>query len=95
MVKKKSWVNDVNHTMVSHLNYYMGKAHGIQMKWYPTGEIFKVLNLHMGIEEGMQRAFRKNGALYANYEARNGRVFGLKKAALCYSLEDEKVQYEK
>lgn len=49
----------------------------------------------MGREEGLQQAFRRNGYLYANYEARNGRIFGLKKAALCYGLEDENIQYEK
>ena len=26
----------------------------------------------------------KNGALYANYEAREGRIFGLKKSKLCF-----------
>ena len=49
----------------------------------------------MGKEEGIQQAFRKNGDLFANYEARAGRFFGLKKSALCYELEDEDVQFEK
>lgn len=48
----------------------------------------------MGMEEGIQQTFRKNGALYANYEAKEGRIFGLKKAALCYGLEDQSIQYE-
>ena len=48
----------------------------------------------MGKEEGIQQAFRKNGDLFANYEAREGRIFGLKKAALCFGLEDEKIQNE-
>ncbi len=37
-------------------------------------------------------AFRKNGVLFTNYEARNGSVFGLKKAALCFGLADENIQ---
>ncbi|MEO0900004.1 MAG: membrane-binding protein [Bacteroidota bacterium] len=93
--EKKLWLSDSSHTLVTHLNYHSGKAHGEQKQWYPTGEPYKILNLNMGKEEGMQRAFRKNGGLYANYELRNGRIFGLKKAALCYGLEDENINYEK
>lgn len=92
--EKKSWLQDSIRVLVSHLNYHRGKLHGKQLKWYPTGEIFKVLNLEMGKEKGMQKAYRKNGNLYANYEAKKGRIFGLKKAALCFELEDEKIQYE-
>lgn len=92
--EKKSWTPDSVHVLISHLNYYLGKPHGEQKKWYSTGEIFKVLHLNMGKEEGIQQAFRKNGVLYANYEAKEGRIFGLKKAELCYGLEDQKVKYE-
>ncbi len=92
---KKSWSPDGAHVLLSQLNYYLGKAHGEQIFWYPTGELYKKLHLNMGSEEGMQQAFRKNGELYANYEARKGRIFGLKKAALCYGLEEEKIKYRK
>jgi len=91
--EKKSWSPDSTHLLVSHLNYQSGKAHGIQKKWYSTGEIFKVLNLNQGKEEGIQQAFRKNGKLFANYEARNGRIFGLRKSALCFGLEEEEIQF--
>ena len=91
---KKSWSPDKSHVLLSQITYHKGKAHGEQKFWYPTGEIYKILNLNMGAEEGMQQAFRKNGELYANYEAREGRIFGLKKAALCYGLEDESIKYE-
>lgn len=90
---KKLWSPDSLHTLVAHYKYDIGKPHGEQIKWYSTGELFKKLNLNMGKEEGIQQAFRKNGALYANYEAKNGRIFGLKKTTLCYSLEDENIQY--
>lgn len=93
--EKKFWTSDTTHTLVSHLNYHLGKLNGVQKKWYVTGEIFKILNLAMGKEEGMQQAFRKNGDLFANYEARKGRTFGLKKAALCFGLEDENIKREK
>lgn len=87
--EKKIWYENSNHQLASQLNYHQGKLNGIQMKWYATGEIFKLLNLNMGQEEGIQQAFRKNGVLYANYEAREGRVFGLKRASLCFELEEE------
>ncbi len=93
--EKKSWSSDTSHVLISHLNYHLGKAHGEQKKWYVTGEIFKIMNLNMGKEEGMQQAFRKNGDLFANYEAREGRIFGLKKSALCFGLEEEEVQSKK
>ena len=34
----------------------------------------------------------QNGKIYNNYEAKNGRIFGLKRASLCFQLEDEIVQ---
>ena len=91
--EKKKWSPGANHILRSHLNYFLGKGHGIQKSWYATGELYKVVNLNMGKEEGIQQAFRKNGALYANYESKNGRIFGLKKSALCFGLEDEEVKY--
>lgn len=91
--EKKTWSSDAQPILLSHLSYRKGKAHGEQRVWYPSGELFKKLHLNMGKEEGIQQAFRKNGDLYANYEAREGRIFGLKKAALCFGIEDENVQY--
>ena len=44
-----------------------------------------------GQEEGLQRAWRQNGKLYVNYEAKHGRIFGLKRASLCYELNDENI----
>ncbi len=93
--EKKMWHSDTSHLLVSHLNYQSGKPHGEQKKWYSTGELHKKLNMNMGREEGIQQAFRENGALYANYEAKEGRIFGLRKSSLCYGLESEDVQYEK
>jgi len=77
----------------SEANFENGKPHGLQKQWYRSGAIFKEQRLVHGIEEGMQKAWRENGKLYVNYEARNGRIFGLKKAGLCYEVEDEIAQY--
>lgn len=93
--EKKVWSSEEHHNLLSHLQYYSGQPHGEQKQWYQTGEIYKVLHLNMGKEEGLQQAFRRNGDLYANYEAKNGRIFGLKKAALCYGLKEEKINYKK
>lgn len=91
--KKQIWIQkDSLYTLVAEYNNHLGKGHGKQTKWYATGELFQIRNLQMGIEEGMQQAFRKNGDLYANYEAKNGRIFGLKKASLCFGLEDQKIK---
>ena len=89
--EKKVWVFNNEQILISQLNYKLGKAHGEQRKWYPSGEIYKIMNFDNGIESGIQKAFRKNGALYANYEARVGRIYGLKKSKLCYSLENEEI----
>jgi len=93
--EKKIWSKDSVHVLIAHYNYHTGWPHGEQKKWYSSGELFKKMNLNRGKEEGIQQAFRKNGAIYANYEARKGRIFGLKKAKLCYSLEDENFQLKK
>ena len=77
---------------MSHLKYTNGKLNGEQRKWYPTGEINKILNFEMGKENGIQKAFRQNGMIFANYEAKNGRTFGLRKASLCFGLEDQKIK---
>lgn len=91
--EKKGWAADSTHHLLSHLNYHLGKAHGLQKRWYPTGEIFKILHFNMGKEAGLQQAFRKNGALFANYEAKAGRIFGLKRSNLCFGLDNEAVIY--
>lgn len=89
--EKKVWAQNNEHTLISQFNFRSGKAHGEQRNWYSSGEVYKIMNYDQGIESGIQKAYRKNGALYANYEARNGRIYGLKKSKLCYGLEDEKI----
>ncbi|SOE23492.1 MORN repeat variant [Spirosomataceae bacterium TFI 002] len=78
--------------LVSESNFINGVVHGVQRKWYPSGKVFKEMNINMGKEDGMQKVWWENGKLYVNYEAKNGRIFGLKRSALCYELENEVVQ---
>lgn len=87
--KKQIWAQDSLYTLIAEYNYHLNKGHGKQTKWYSTGELFQVTNLQMGKEDGVQQAFRRNGTLYANYEVKNGRIFGMRRGNLCYSLEDE------
>ena len=71
-----------------------GIVDGVQRQWYKSGQLFKELHYNMGKEEGMQKAWRENGAIYNNFEIVDGRIFGLKRANLCFELEEEVVQYE-
>jgi len=72
--------------------YRKGVEHGKIKIWYPTGELQKELNYHLGLEQGLQKAWRKNGKLYANYEAINGRFFGLRGSNMCYQVSKEGVK---
>lgn len=87
----KRWSQKNGYVQVALLQYQEGRLHGEQKKWYDTGELHKVLNMNHGKENGMQKAYRKNGALYANYQALNGRSFGMKRSNLCVELNDEKI----
>jgi len=88
-----SWWSNGNKR--SETNQVLGKLHGVQLQWYPSGNIFKQRNMNMGVEEGLQRSWRENGKVYNNYEAKNGRIFGLKRASLCFQLDNEEIQISK
>ena len=90
----KRWTMKNGYQLLARLQYVDGRLHGEQKKWYDTGELHKQMHLNRGKEDGLQQAFRKNGALYANYEARNGRIYGLKRSNLCYELDNEKIVWQ-
>lgn len=79
----------------SESNYVNGQRHGLQKIWFSNGQLAKRKNLNKGKEEGLQQAWLENGKIYVNYEAKNGRIFGMNRANLCYKLKNEKVQYAK
>ena len=89
----KSWWRNGNQR--SEALQVLGKLHGIQLQWYKSGVQFKERNMNKGVEKGMQRTWRENGKVYNNYEARNGRIFGLKRASLCFQLDNEEIQIDK
>lgn len=90
----KRWGIQEGYRLIAELHYNNGRLDGLQRKWYHSGELHKVLNMEMGAEVGLQQAFRKNGVLYANYEAINGRTFGMRRSSLCYELQNEEVVYQ-
>ena len=82
--------------MAAQSNYEKGIKQGIEKEWYQSGVPSKIRQLVDGKEEGIQQAWLPNGKLYVNYEAKNGRIFGLRRANSCYTLKDEVIQrYEK
>jgi antitoxin component YwqK of YwqJK toxin-antitoxin module len=87
-IYKTWWENAVP---ASQLNYDDGVKQGIEKDWYPTGVLAKERSFVDGSENGLQKAWLPNGKLYVNYEARNGRIFGMRRANSCYELEDEKI----
>jgi hypothetical protein len=89
--EKKNWAGTAHHHLMASRTYQLGLAHGEHTKWYGNGQVFKIMRYHMGKEKGLQQAFLENGTLYANYEAKNGRSFGLKKSMLCFEVNEEEV----
>lgn len=89
----KSWWD--NGVLSAQSNYVDGVKQGVEEEWYVTGQLAKQRQLVDGQEEGMQKAWLQNGKLYINYEAKNGRIFGMLRANSCYKLKDEVVSRDK
>lgn len=89
----KSWWN--SGVLASEVTYKNGKAEGVERKWFRDGTLSKERNLLAGREDGLQKAWLENGKLYVNYEAKNGRIFGMRRANSCYKLENEKLVEKK
>ncbi len=85
-VYKTWWENGV---LAGESYYEDGVKQGVERKWFSNGQLFKLRNFVDGKEHGFQKAWLANGKLYVNYEAKNGRIFGLRRANSCYRLEDE------
>ena len=88
----RSWWSNGNQR--SQESFVDGLLEGEGWHWYSDGAKFKKSNHLAGKPTGIQQAWRQNGELFSNYEYRNGRVFGLKKANSCIGLEDEQISLE-
>jgi len=89
---KAWWQNGV---LAYNATYKKGKLEGVEHQWFSNGTMSKERNLLKGMENGLQKAWLQNGKIYVNYEAKNGRTFGMKRANLCYQLKNEKVEEKK
>jgi len=87
-VYKSWWENGV---LSEESTYVNGTKQGVEKQWHSNGKLAKLRHIVEGNESGMQQAWLKNGTLYINYEAKNGRVFGLLRSNLCYQLKNEVV----
>ncbi len=72
--------------------YRDDKREGPNKQWYESGQPYAFLHFKDDQEDGLQRTWRKNGKPYINYEAKDGHRYGMQKAALCYTLVDEKLK---
>ncbi|WP_139957881.1 toxin-antitoxin system YwqK family antitoxin [Flavicella sediminum] len=80
---KTYWPNGL---LAYEVNYTInGKKEGIEKFYWRSGSISKARTLRAGQEHGLQQAWLKNGKLYVNYEAKNGRIFGMRRANSCYA----------
>lgn len=84
-----------NGKIYSESNYENGVLHGIQSTWFINGQLSKRRTLNYGQEEGLQQAWLEDGRLYVNYEAKDGRIYGMRRANSCYQLKDEVVTKKK
>ena len=73
-------------------NFANGLAEGISTDWYPSGKIFQQKLFGSGAEVSV-KAWGETGKLYANYEVKNGVIYGLNNSTLCYSLKNERGEY--
>ncbi len=85
----KSWWENGELSRESH--YEKGLLNGLEKQWYSNGQLSKLRHIVDGKEEGIQKGWLENGKLYVNYEAKNGRIYGMRRANSCYKLEDEVV----
>jgi antitoxin component YwqK of YwqJK toxin-antitoxin module len=57
-------------------------------RWHANGQLSEVRHLRGDREDGLQQAWTADGALYINYEMRNGRRYGLMNARPCAPVEE-------
>jgi len=60
-----------------------GVYEGEYRSWYANGRPHEIRHYVHGHEEGLQQAWSENGTLYINYEARDGRHYGMENSTPC------------
>jgi antitoxin component YwqK of YwqJK toxin-antitoxin module len=61
---------------------------GEYRSWYSSGQPSELRHFVEGRESGRQQAWTPTGVLYLNYEARNGRHYGLMNARPCLAIHE-------
>lgn len=74
-------------------NFSAGMTVGVNTDWYADGKMWRKAQYENGNEVRVQ-AWRTNGKLYANYEVRGGVIYGMNNSNLCYTLKNERGNYE-
>lgn len=69
--------------------YVSDVIEGAYRSWHPNGQLAELKNYTQGREAGRQQAWTPQGELFLNYEARNGRHFGLINSKPCLPVQGE------
>ncbi len=71
----------------SDTTYRDGVYDGDVLTWYEGGQPYQRRHFVRGHEDGLQQAWTDRGALYVNYEVRDGRRFGYLNSTPCVEVE--------
>jgi antitoxin component YwqK of YwqJK toxin-antitoxin module len=77
----RSW--DERGTLRWEASFANGVYEGEAREWYADGRLARVRRFRGGREAGLQQAWTPEGELFLNYEARDGRRYGLQNAQPC------------
>ena len=69
------------------VTYHDDQYEGEYRTFYESGTPWEVRHFRAGHEDGAQQSWSESGQLYLNYEARDGRRYGLVNAAPCVQAE--------
>lgn len=64
---------------------------GMVKEWYANGRLFRQMHYAAGTENGLQQIWQPDGKLFANYEARDGRNYGLTGTMHCKNYRNKVV----
>ena len=76
-----------NGNLRSDTSYRDSVYDGDVLTWYEGGQPYQRRHFVRGHEDGLQQAWTDKGALYVNYEVREGRRFGLLNSTPCVEVE--------
>lgn len=88
-----SWYRDGTKRFEYNFDPVTGLTEGKCTDWYQSGKIWQEIEYHDG-KEVKVKAWRTNGKLYANYEVKDGVIYGMNNSNLCYSLADGQGKYK-